>query len=196
MEAINDLFDLAAEWIFGGVVIPIMKAVAAFISLCFTPVSSLSPSLQVTLAAFLGALLSMGLTRLRLDKGSKKAEKRFKERLEAKKSAGDIDDKTLRTAVYKGLDQEADEAYEHLMLDKFFELGITYLFPMFLFLLWIEYYAFSPEQLKILTGIDGLKLPGISQPIGAGALYLYLYNFILITTALLRWGVRRARARR
>ena len=75
MEAINDLFDLAAEWIFGGVVIPIMKAVAAFISLCFTPVSSLSPSLQVTLAAFLGALLSMGLTRLRLGKGRKKSRK-------------------------------------------------------------------------------------------------------------------------
>ena len=191
MDFLNDIFDLAAEWVFGGVVIPLMKFFASFISLCFTPISGLSPVWQVCVAALAGALLSMMLTRLRKGSASTEAEGRFKDRLAAKRNARAIDDKAVRTAVYKGLDQEADDAYEHLMLDKFFELGITYLFPMFLFLLWIEYHAFSPDQLEVLTGGRGLSIPGIPQLLGAGALYLYLYNVVLITTALGRWGMKK-----
>lgn len=138
----------------------------------------------------------MLLTRLRKGKEASEAEGRFKERLAARQSAREIDDKAVRTAVYKGLDSEADEAYEHLMLDKFFELGITYLFPMFLFLLWIEYHAFTPDRLEVLTGLRGLALPGISQAIGAGAFYLYLYNFILITAVLGRWGAKKVMGHR
>ncbi|SCY85284.1 hypothetical protein [Desulfoluna spongiiphila] len=193
MDALNDILDLAADWIFGGVVIPLMKALASLISLCFAPLSGASPALQVCVAALVGALLSMGLTRMRKGKAGTTAAKRFKERLSAKQQAREIDDKTVRSAVYKGLDREADEAYEHLMLDKFFEMGITYLFPMFLFLLWVEYHAFTPDHLEALTGSRGLMLPGISQAIGAGALYLYLYNVTLITTALGRWGVKKVK---
>jgi len=191
MDALSDMFDLAADWLFGGVVIPLMKVLAKLISFCFTPVSGFSPVVQVCVAALFGALLSILLTRLRKGREATDAEGRFKERLAAKRSAREIDDKAVRSAVYKGLEREADEAYEHLMLDKFFEMGITYLFPMFLFLLWVEYHAFSPDQLEVLTGSRGLVLPGISQVIGAGALYLYLYNVTLITTALGRWGVRK-----
>lgn len=193
MDALSDLLDLAAEWIFGGVVIPLMKALASFISLCFLPVSGLSPAWQVGVAALVGALLSMGLTRMRKKGASTWAEGRFKERLAAKQRAREIDDNTVRSAVCKGLESEADEAYEHLMLDRFFELGITYLFPMFLFLLWIEYHAFSPDQLEALTGTRGIAFSGISQPIGAGALYLYLYNGVLITATLGRWVGKRGK---
>ena len=191
MDALNDILDMAAEWLFGGVILPLLMAVARFISLCFTPISSFSPVFQISVAAVLGAFLSMGLSRRFKGQNAKASEARFKERLEAKKSAGDIDDEALRKAVSKGLDREADEAYEHLMLDKFFELGITYLFPMFFFLLWIEYHAFTPEVLQGITGADGLILSGIDTPIGAGTLYLYLFNLILITVALGRWLIRR-----
>jgi hypothetical protein len=186
---------MGAEWIFGGLVIPLMKCLASLISLCFAPVSGLSPAWQICVAALLGALLSMVLTRMRKGGAVTEAEGRFKERLAAKRSVREIDDKAVRSAVYKGLDQDADEAYEHVMLDTFFEMGVTYLFPMFLFLLWVEYYAVSPDQLAVLTGRPGLVLPGISQTIGAGALYLYLYNFTLITAALGRWGMKRATGR-
>ena len=195
MDALSNILDLVAEWVFGGVVIPLMKGLASLISLCFTPVSMLSPAWQVCVAALLGALLSMLLMWVRNGAGASEAEGRFKERLAAKRSARVIDDKAVRRVVCKGLDQEADDAYEHLMLDKFFEMGITYLFPMFLFLLWIEYHAFSPDKLELLTGSTGLLIPGIPQAIGAGALYLYLFNFVLLTTALGRWGVRKVRKR-
>ena len=196
MDALSEILDIVTQWLLGGVVIPFMEGLASLMSLCFLPVSGLSPAVQVGVAALLGALLSILLTHLRKGRLATESEGRFKERLGARKNAGEIDDKALRSAVYKGLDQEADEAYEALMLDTFFEFGMTYLFPMFLFLIWVEYHAFSPDRLEMLTGMRGLLLPGISQAIGAGTLYLYLYNGVLMSVSLGRWGMKKVRRRK
>lgn len=134
----------------------------------------------------LGALLSGILARRYDFKREKRLQKEFNERLSTLKYTDAIADRKLEKIVRSGIHQAADEVYSQILLDRFFDMGISYLFPLFFPLIWLEYSRFTPEKLKALTGSSYVWTTGSGLHFSAAWLYLCCFNAFLLGSWLIR----------
>ncbi len=180
MDTLYDLIDSFFYGIYDNLVVPVLHWVTLALGLLLLPVSRFSPAVQILYVSILGALVSRLLARRFKTKREKALQARFKEKLSALKYTGAVADPKLEKVVRHGIHQDADKVYETIILDKFVEMGITYFFPLFFFLIWLEYGVFTPQQLKILTGSPWAWQTASGIHFSAAYLYLYGYNIALL----------------
>jgi uncharacterized membrane protein (DUF106 family) len=173
-----EFFDIFFESFIHGAV--------ALLDFFAAPISSFTPCIQIIIVSALGALLS-GILAKRYDfKREKRLRKEFNERLSTLKYTDAIADKNLEKIVRSGIHQAADEVYSQILLDRFFDMGISYLFPMFFPLIWLEYSRFTPENLKVLTGSSYAWTTGSGLNLSAAWLYLFCFNVFLFGSWLIK----------
>ncbi len=175
MELINNFFDL----IYDGVVLPCVHFISFILNAIFLPVSSLAPKYQVIVIALVGALISRSLGKYFKIEREKRLTKDFKSKLEMLGHTRALEDEKLEKVVRSGIHSAADEVYEKIITDKFFEMGVTYLFPLFFFLIWLQYDRFAPEKLMAETGQAYVWVTGSGLNISAAYLYLFAFNIFL-----------------
>ncbi len=101
-----------------------------------------------------------------------------------------MDDKNLEKVIRKGINRSADAIYEKIVLDKFFEMGISYFFPLFFFLIWLQYSLFTPERLEDLTGSPYAWVTDSGLRLSSAYVYLFSFNIILSVFWLLEGTIR------
>ena len=152
MEQIYELFDDILYVIYNNLFEPLFHFIDLFLGFLISPMSSSTPSTQIIIVSVFGALLSRILARKFRAKREKVLHEQFKEKLSTHKHTKDLGDKDLEKVIRQGINRSADAIYEKIVLDKFFEMGISYFLPLFFFLIWLEYSLFTPERLEDLTG--------------------------------------------
>ncbi len=108
-----------------------MHGIDLFLSLLVSPISSYTPCTQIIIVSVFGALLSRILARTFRAKREKVLHEQFKEKLSTLKHTKNVDDKNLEKVIRKGISRSADAIYEKIVLDKFFEMGISYFLTSF-----------------------------------------------------------------
>lgn len=184
MDTIYDLFDAFFYGLYNNLVVPVLHWLSLALGLLLLPVSTFSPAVQIVFISFLGAVLSRLLARRFKTRRERTLQAKFKHKLSALKYTDAVDDPKLKKVVRHGIHQDADKVYETIILDKFVEMGVTYFFPLFFFLIWLEYGVFTPQQLKILTGSPWAWQTASGLNFSSAYLYLYSYNIVL----LVLWG--------
>ncbi len=180
MDTFYDLFDTFFYGLYDNLVVPVLHWLSLALGLLLLPVSRFSPAVQIVYISLLGALLSRLLARRFKTRREKALQAKFKEKLSALKYTDAVDDPKLEKVVRHGIHKDADKVYETIILDKFVEMGITYFFPLFFFLIWLEYGVFTPQQLKMLTGSPWAWQTASGLNFSAAYLYLYSYNIVLL----------------
>ncbi len=175
MELINNFFDL----VYDGVVLPCVHFISFILNVIFLPVSSLTPKYQVFIIALVGALVSRFLGKYFKIEREKRLEKEFKSKLEMLGHTRSLEDEKLEKVVRSGIHNAADEVYEKIITDKFFEMGVTYFFPLFFFLIWLQYDRFTPLKLMNETGQAYVWVTASGLNISAAYLYLFAFNIFL-----------------
>ncbi len=193
MDSLYDLIDSFFYGLYDHLVVPVLHWLSLALGLLLLPVSTFSPAVQILYVSILGALVSRLLARRFKTKHEKALQAQFKEKLSALKYTGAVEDPKLEKVVRHGIHQDADKVYETIILDKFVEMGITYFFPLFFFLIWLEYGVFTPQQLKILTGSPWAWQTASGIHFSAAYLYLYGYNIALLALWLASLLYRLAR---
>ncbi len=193
MDSLYDLIDSFFYGLYDNLVVPVLHWLSLALGLLLLPVSTFSPAVQILYVSILGALVSRLLARRFKTKHEKALQAQFKEKLSALKYTGAVEDPKLEKVVRHGIHQDADKVYETIILDKFVEMGITYFFPLFFFLIWLEYGVFTPQQLKILTGSPWAWQTASGIRFSAAYLYLYGYNIALLALWLASLLYRLAR---
>jgi len=191
LDILNTLFDPLYEHL----IVPCLLALSALLKMLISPLGSLEPRTQIVIVALLGAILSRILANRFRSKREKKLAIEFKEKMANLKYAHDIQDKKLRAVVKKGMSQDADKVYENILLDKFFEMGISYFLPLFSLLIWLEYDYFTAENLKAATGSPYAWVTESGLQLSAAWLYLYAYNIFALAFWFVEFVVRFAARR-
>ena len=175
----EELFESFFDFLYDSIIIPVLHLIDAFLNLLISPLSSYSPLIRILVVAIFGALLSRILANKFKAGREKELNKEFQEKISSLKYTKDVRDNKLRKIVRKGIKQSADETYEKIILDRFFETGVSYFLPLFFFLIWLEYSLFMPENLVSLTGSPYAYVRGSNVKLSAASVYLYSYNIIL-----------------
>ncbi|MCF8085210.1 MAG: hypothetical protein K9M96_19195 [Deltaproteobacteria bacterium] len=180
MDALSDLLDSLFLALYHSLIGPALDGIAFLLNFLATPISGFSPRTQIILVAMAGAVISRMLARTFNRKRERMLNARFKEKLGNLKYTDDVTDPRLKSALKKGVHQSADEEFEKIMLDRFFEMGVTYFLPLFFFLIWLHYDRFSPEKLALLTGSPYAWVTDSGLKLSAAYVYLYFFNISLI----------------
>ena len=175
----EELFESFFDFLYDSIIIPALHLIDTFLNLLISPLSGYPPLIQILVVAVFGALLSRILSNKFKAGRKKELNKEFQEKISSLKYTKYVGDNKLRRIVRKGINQSADETYEKIILDKFFETGISYFLPLFFFLIWLEYSLFMPENLISLTGSPYAYVRGSEVKLSAAWVYLYSYNIIL-----------------
>jgi hypothetical protein len=186
MDVFNVFFDLLYSWL----VIPVLYWVDTSLRFLISPVSNFTPRTQIIVVSVFGAIISRVLARRFRAKREKQLQEEFKENISSLKYTKHVDDKTLGKVIRKGINEEADKIYEKILLDKFSEMGISYFFPLFSLLIWLEYSLFTPENLKLLIGSSYAWVTASGLKFSAAWVYLYSYNIILFGLWILGGMIR------
>ncbi|MBW1740528.1 MAG: hypothetical protein JRJ42_05245 [Deltaproteobacteria bacterium] len=190
MEYIVDAFNAFFDLLYNNLLAPFLYWIAAFLNLLISPLSAYPPRTQIIVVSVFGAIVSRILAKRFRAKQEKRLLQEFKERLSTLEYTKYIEDDKLRRGFRKGINESADEVYEKIILDKFFEMGISYLFPLFFFLIWLQYSLFTPENLKSLTGSPYVWVTDSGLKLSAAWVYLYFYNILLFGLWILEVIVR------
>jgi len=180
MERIYELFDDIFDVIYNNLFEPLFHGIDLFLTLLVSPISSYAPRTQIIIVSVFGALLSRILARTFRAKREKVLHEQFKEKLSTLKHTKDVEDKNLEKVIRKGISRSADAIYEKIMLDKFFEMGISYL----------QYSLFTPERLEDLTGSPYAWVTDSGLKLSAAYVYLFSFNIILSVFWLLEGAIR------
>jgi hypothetical protein len=149
-----------------------------------------TPRTQIIAVSVLGAVLSKILSKRFKARREKQLRQQFKEKVSNLEYTNYLNDKLLRKAVTRGINEEADKIYEKILLDKFSEIGISYFFPLFSFLIWLECSLFTPGNLTLLIGSSYAWVTASGLKLSAAWVYLYSYNIILFCVWVLEWMIR------
>ncbi len=190
MERIYELFDDIFDVIYNNLFEPLFHGIDLFLTLLVSPISSYTPRTQIIIVSVFGALISRILARTFRAKREKVLHEQFKEKLSTLKHTKDVEDKNLEKVIRKGISRSADAIYEKIMLDKFFEMGISYFLPLFFFLIWLQYSLFTPERLEDLTGSPYAWVTDSGLRLSAAYVYLFSFNIILSVFWLLEGAIR------
>ena len=186
----EELFESFFDFLYDSIIIPALHLIDTFLNLLISPLSGYPPLIQILVVAVFGALLSRILSNKFKAGRKKELNKEFQEKISSLKYTKYVGDNKLRRIVRKGINQSADETYEKIILDKFFETGISYFLPLFFFLIWLEYSLFTPETLISLTGSPYAYVRGSEVKLSAAWVYLYSYNIILAGLCVIKLIVR------
>jgi hypothetical protein len=166
---------------------PLIKLTDFFLNRLFAPVTVFSPVLQITIIAGLAVIISLILENKFSNAKTDALEADLNEKIKSLKYTRDIKDPQTKHVIRKGINNSADLIYEELLINKFFNLGMSYFFPMMFFLIWIEYSFMTQEKLILLTG----KAPVIQLysgiPISTAFYYIGCFNFGLISYKILKY---------
>jgi len=195
MDTFYNLFDTFFYGLYYNLVEPVLRWAARALELLLLPVSAFSPAVQIIFISILGALVSRLLLRRFKTRREKALQQEFRQKLSTLKYTASVKNRKLEEVVRHGIHQEADKVYETIILDKFVEMGITYFFPLFFFLIWLEYSAFTPQRLQALTGTPWALQTASGLKFSAAYLYLYGYNIILLALWITGLLFRLARKR-
>ena len=190
MDTIIEVTDSLFDGIYHILIDPLLAGIAFLLNLVFSPLAFFPPVIQVGFIAVIAAAVSILLSRRFRSKREKTLRKEFQKRLASLKTTSAIDDKPTEKIVRRGINQQADKIYEKLILDKFSEMGISYFFPLFFFLIWIEYDLLSPEKLELLTGSSFILLTESGTQVSAAYLFIWFFSGLLLTFYLLSAGLR------
>ena len=190
MERINELFYDLFEAIYNNLFEPLFHGIGLFLSLLVSPINSYTPCTQIIIVSVFGALLSRILAKTFRAKREKVLHEQFKEKISTLKHTKNVDDKNLEKVIRKGINRSADAIYEKIVLDKFFEMGISYFFPLFFFLIWLQYSLFTPERLEDLTGSPYAWVTDSGLRLSSAYVYLFSFNIILSVFWLLEGTIR------
>lgn len=197
MDVLNDLLDRLFAILYDNILLPVLHGVAAFLDLLISPLAGHAPALQIAVVAVVAAVISRLLAHRFKSKREKQLQAAFKAKLGDLKHTRELGDARLEKVVRKGLHQEADQIYEKIVLDKFVEMGISYFFPMFFFLIWLEYSRFTPEALQRLTGSPFAWETASGARLSAAYTFVWVFNISLLVLWLLelgvRWGLRKTK---
>lgn len=196
MERINELLYDLFEAIYNNLFEPLFHGIGLFLSLLVSPINSYTPCTQIIIVSVFGALLSRILAKTFRAKREKVLQEQFKEKISTLKHTKNVEDKNLEKIIRKGVSQSADAIYEKIVLDKFFEMGISYFFPLFFFLIWLQYSLFTPERLEDLTGSPYAWVTDSGLRLSAAYVYLFSFNIILSVFWLLEGAIRLTLRRR
>jgi len=196
MGSLYDVIEKFFDVIFYHLVMPVIHGIEIFLYWFFFPVSSFSPRFQILIIALVGAAISKFLSSKFSSTREERRQKLFKARLEPLKHTHALDDKKLEKIIRKGVHQAADDVYEKIIIDKFFEMGVTYFLPLFFFLIWIEYVRFTPARLSAQTGIAYAWMTASGANISAAYLYIFYFNTILLFIWLIELLVKKVRKRK
>lgn len=186
MDLVNVFFDM----LYSGLVSPALCWIDNLFRFLISPMSAFAPHTQIIAVSVFGAILSRVLSKRFKTKREKQLRKEFKENISSLEYTKYVDDKILGKAIRKGINEGADKIYEKILLDKFSEIGISYFFPLFFFLIWLEYSLFTPENLKLLIGSPYVWVTASGVKLSAAWVYLYSYNIILFGLWILGWMIR------
>ena len=190
MERINELFYGLFEAIYNNLFEPLFHGIGLFLSLLVSPINSYTPCTQIIIVSVFGVLLSRILAKTFRAKREKVLHEQFKEKISTLKHTKNVDDKNLEKVIRKGINRSADAIYEKIVLDKFFEMGISYFFPLFFFLIWLQYSLFTPERLEALTGSPYAWVTDSGLRLSSAYVYLFSFNIILSVFWLLEGTIR------
>jgi len=190
MERINELFYDLFEAIYNNLFEPLFHGIGLFLSLLVSPINSYTPCTQIIIVSVFGALLSRILAKTFRAKREKVLHEQFKEKISTLKHTKNVDDKNLEKVIRKGINRSADAIYEKIVLDKFFEMGLSYFFPLFFFLIWLQYSLFTPERLEDLTGSPYAWVTDSGLRLSSAYVYLFSFNIILSVFWLLEGTIR------
>lgn len=190
MERINELLYDLFEAIYNNLFEPLFHGIGLFLSLLVSPINSYTPCTQIIIVSVFGALLSRILAKTFRAKREKVLQEQFKEKISTLKHTKNVEDKNLEKIIRKGVSQSADAIYEKIVLDKFFEMGISYFFPLFFFLIWLQYSLFTPERLEDLTGSPYAWVTDSGVRLSSAYVYLFSFNIILSVFWLLEGAIR------
>jgi len=185
-----DAFDAFFDWLYNNLVGPLLHGVAALLSLLISPLSGYPPRTQIAAVALFGAVLSKILSKRFKAKREQVLQQEFKEKISSLEYTKYVENDELERVVRKGINESADEVYEKIILDKFFEMGISYFFPLFFFLIWLQYSLFTPEKLKVLTGSPYAWVTASGLKLSAAYVYLFLYNIFIFAFWFMELVVR------
>ena len=183
-KLIEDIFGIISYFfdsVYQILVLPLVYAIADLLNLLISPLSSYSPQIQIIVVAVFAGFLARFIDIRFKSKREEKLMQDFKDEIAKLKYTDDIKDKTLKMIFKKGINEAADEAYGYLIIDKLFDMGISYFFPLFFFLIWIEYSLFPPETLKALTGSKYAWVTKSGIELTAAWFFLYCFNFVFFT---------------
>ncbi|MDY0360033.1 MAG: hypothetical protein RBR08_01120 [Desulforegulaceae bacterium] len=144
------------------------------LKILFSPFLGQDRFLMVFSVSFAASIISYVLSIFFNEKNTKNHKIEFKEKIKSLKYLEEINDKKIRHALKKNINENADKIYENILIEKFYNFGITYLFPMFLFLIWLEYSVYPLESEK------NLELIFFTANISFGFLLFYNLNLVLI----------------
>ena len=180
----DDLFYLINDWceqVYNFLVLPLLMAIAHLLAFLLSPLSNYPPKIQIVCVAVAGAVISRLLSWKFKSKKQKMLNAKFKEKLSHLKYVSDIPDEKLKKVFKKGISEEADKIYENILIDQLTDMGISYFFPLFFFLIWLEYYMFTPAKLMAATGIKFAWITKSGLKLSAAWLYLYCFNLFVFT---------------
>jgi hypothetical protein len=155
-------------------VYPLIIIFDNFLKILFSPFLNQDRFLMVFSVSFAASIISYILSIFFNEKNTKNHLIEFKEKIKSLKYLEEISDKKIRHELKKNINQNADRIYENILIEKFYNFGITYLFPMFLFLIWLEYSVYPLESEK------NLELIFFTANISFGFLLFYNLNLVLI----------------
>ena len=196
MGSLYDIIEKFFDVIFYNLVMPVIHGIEILLYWFFFPVSSFSPHSQIFIIALAGAVISRILSVKFSSKREERRKKLFKARLETLKHTHALDDKKLEKVIRKGIHQAADDVYEKIIIDKFFEMGVTYFLPLFFFLIWIDSVRFTPAILLARTGIEYAWVSSSGANISGAYLYIFYFNTILFLIWFIEFLVRKVRKRK
>jgi|GEM_PF-3841763 len=177
MEFITDLINLFFDFVLYKFIIPIINIIDNFMKFIFSPFINAGDMIFLFTVSFVCALVSTCLSFYFKEKKTKEYDKELKEKISSLKYLDDIEEKKLKQSLKRGINDSADKAYENMLIEKFFNSGITYFFPMFFFLIWIDYSVFG-ETLK-KSGFFHYKIP-------VSVMFIILFNLFLILIFLIK----------
>lgn len=171
MDFILDIINLILDFVLYRFIIPVINVIDYFMQFIFSPFIKAGDMVFLFTVSFVCALVSTCLSFYFKEKKTKEYDKELKEKISSLKYLDDIEEKKLKQSLKKGINDSADKAYENILIEKFFNAGITYFFPMFFFLIWIDYSVFD-QNFKTI-GFFHYKIP-------ASIMFIILFNLILV----------------
>ena len=186
MDLVNAFFDMLYSWL----VSPVCYWMDTLLRFLISPLCAFTPRTQIIAVSVFGAVLSRVLSKEFRTKREKQLQQEFKKKISSLEYTKYVDDRILGKAIRKGINEAADKVYEKILLDKFSEMGLAYLFPLFFFLIWLEYSLFTPDNLNTLIGSSYVWVTASGLKLSAAWVYLYLYNIILLGLWVLQQMIR------
>lgn len=181
IDSIERFFDI----LYGFFCTFVLHGIDNLLNILIYPIESSHPALQITVVAIVGAGISRMIGSRFYPQQKNALHLRMKTRLLSLRDADAIEDGVLKSAVRKGIHDDADRIYEHIIIDKMTEMGVAYFLPLFFFLIWLEYSRFTPEKLNLLTGSVHAWTAFGGVGFSAATLYVYIFNLSLICFWLL-----------